>query len=67
MEFLQLHWAARLEVFIRNTPGFPYEAHLTNDGTQRRGYGNTPREAIIDALATDKEDQKWPNIPNTTS
>lgn len=50
METLDLHFAARLEVFIRVTGAIRYEAHLTGDGTQRRGFGTTPREAIIDAL-----------------
>jgi hypothetical protein len=59
MEHVAMHIQARLEVFFHRPPHYPYEAHITmDDGYQRRGYGDTPREAIIDALAELPESEK---------
>jgi hypothetical protein len=60
MKFLHVHWEGRMEVFLNtdDSPAFPYEAQITNDGTQRRGWGNTPRAAIIDAISEHRDDNE---------
>lgn len=45
---VHLHLSWRVEVFL--TPTGTYEAQLTGEGYQHRGTGDTPREAIIDAM-----------------
>jgi hypothetical protein len=44
-------WSADVQVFI--TRDGTFEAHITKDDGQFRGKGNSPREAIIDALDVD--------------
>lgn len=50
--FVHLHIAFRTEVFLhaKGERAGQYEAHLTDADSQRRGYGSSPRAAIIDAL-----------------
>ena len=58
MKLVHVHLEGRLEVFLKgdSSPAYPYEAQITSDGTQRRGWGNTPRDAIIDALTEQSDD-----------
>lgn len=50
--FVHLHIAFRTEVYLhsKGERAGQYEAHLTDGDSQRRGFGSSPREAIIDAV-----------------
>jgi hypothetical protein len=46
------HLSLRVEIFLNSNAddNHPYEAQLTGDGYQHRGYGISPKAAIYDAM-----------------